>query len=255
MKIKILVPLPSYGFDTTEVAIPFLFFIKNKFEVTFATPGGKEAVTDQRMLLGTDLGIFKKILKARKDAVEAYSRMVEYDCFKNPIRYKNINVDDYDVLYLPGGHDKGIKEYLESEILQTVVANFFELNKTVGAICHGVVLAARSINKETKKSVLHSYKVTALLKQQEMLAYNMTKYKLGDYYLTYPTLTVEEEVKSVLSSRENFLLGSKPVFRDSEQKTKRGFSVVDSNLITARWPGDIYNFSTNFIELINKYTI
>jgi protease I len=72
-------------------------------------------------------------------------------------------VDDFDGLVLPGGHDKGVKEYLESKTLQQQVVAFFNATKPVGAICHGVVLAARSIDPVSNQSVLFDYKTTSLI--------------------------------------------------------------------------------------------
>jgi len=124
--------------------------------------------------------------------------------------------------------------------------------KPVAAICHGVVLAARSIDPDTKKSVISDYKTTCLLKSQEMAGYNLTRLWLKDYYLTYPGLTVEDEVKSVLTNTDNFLLGPKPVLRDDMAHLQRGFTVRDRNYLSARWPGDAYNFSLAFIEMLEE---
>ena len=64
--------------------------------------------------------------------------------FRAPIAYDAIRLEDFDALLLPGGHAKGMRPYLESAVLQAHVASFFEVAKPVGAICHGVLLAARS---------------------------------------------------------------------------------------------------------------
>jgi len=88
------------------------------------------------------------------------------------------------------------------------------------------------------------------LRIQELLGYQLTRLWLKDYYLTYPEITVEDEVKSVLSDDSNFLKGSLPVFRDDYMK--RGFIVKDRNYLSARWPGDVYNFSLEFVEMINE---
>jgi protease I len=152
-------------------------------------------------------------------------------------------------LYLPGGHDKKVKEYLESKVLQDLVVDFFAANKPVGAICHGVVLAARSIDSATGKSVIADYKTTALLKTQELLAFNLTRAWMGDYYLTYKN-TVEEEVASVLNDKSNFMSGPKPLFRDDQNHLSRGFVVRDRNYLSGRWPGDLYNFCNTFIEMV-----
>ncbi len=218
----------------------------------FATPQGQKAEGDKIMLTGERLGVFKKLLMARKDGVDAYSLMFKSKEFNNPIKYDEINEQDYDSIYLPGGHDKGVKEYLESEILQNVIPLFFKNNKTVGAICHGVILLARSRNTETNKSVIYDYKTTSLLKSQELLAYSLTKTWLKNYYLTYPETTVEDEVISALKNKSQFIYGSKPVFRDTLNNTKHGFFVKDRNYLSARWPGDIYSFTLTFIKMLNE---
>lgn len=249
---KILIPLPSYGFDPTEVAIPWKTLTDNHIAVTFATPNGKQAVADSYMLKGEHLGIWKFILQARKDAVEAYQLMEKHVAFCNPLSYQEAKESNFDAILLPGGHDKGVKEYLESTILQQLIVSFFKAQKPVAAICHGVVLVARSIDPSTQQSVIHSYKTTSLLKSQELLAYNMTRLWLKDYYLTYPKITVEDEVMAVLSNKENFVKGPSPLFRDDMQHLSRGFVVKDRNYLSARWPGDAYSFSLEFIKLLNS---
>lgn len=250
--MKILIPIPSYGFDPTETAIPWKLLTENNFQVTFATPKGEKAEGDELMVKGKNLGIFKQVLRARKDAVDAYNNMTESSEFLNPIKYSDVKEQDYDSIFLPGGHDKGVKEFLEAKELQKVIPQFFENNKKVGAICHGVILLARSIDPKTNKSVLYNYKTTCLLKSQEMMAYNMTRLWLKDYYLTYPEVTVEDEVISALKDKSQFVYGSKPMFRDSEYNLKPGMFVRDRNYISARWPGDIYNFTLAYIKMLKE---
>ncbi|EMO26933.1 DJ-1/PfpI domain protein [Leptospira interrogans serovar Bataviae str. HAI135] len=79
--------------------------------------------------------------------------------FQNPISYKNLKAENFAGLILPGGHAPGMKEYLESEELQKFVGSFFATGKPVGAICHGVVLAARSKLPGTDRSILYGKKL------------------------------------------------------------------------------------------------
>jgi len=248
---KILVPLPSYGVDPTEVAIPWKILSQHRCIFTFATPDGKQAVPDLAMLNGEGLGVWRSLLKTRQDAVAACMEMAGSEAFCSPIEYDTIDARDYDALLLPGGHDKGVREYLESSTLQSQVVNFFNLGKPVAAICHGVVLAARSVDPATGRSVISGYKTTALLKSQEMAAYNLTRLWLKDYYLTYPELSVEDEVVSVLEFSENFVRGRSPLFRDALNKLNRGFTVQDRNYLSARWPGDAYSFSLAFKKMLD----
>ncbi len=250
---KILFPIPSYGFDPSEAAIPWKLLAQQNHHIVFATPDGRKATADRRMLDGKGLGILKPILRARADAVAAYREMESAAAFCSPEKYADLEAAHFDAVFLPGGHHKGVREYLESAVLQHTVADFFAAQKPVAAVCHGVVLAARSRNRETGKSVIHDYRTTALLNSQERMAYTLTRLWLGDYYLTYPEMTVENEVTAALADENNFISGPKPVARDSIDHLERGFIVSDRNYLSARWPGDIYNLSLKFAEtLLNQ---
>jgi protease I len=249
---QVLMPLPSYGFDPTESAIPWQILTQNDVEVVIATPTGLVAEADRKMVTGEHLGVWKPILQAREDAVSTYRQMEHSVAFRKPISYAEASEREFDALLLAGGHDAGVKEYLESEVLYRTAVRFFATMKPVAAICHGVVVLARSIDAGTGKSVLHSYKTTALLQSQEMAAYNLTRLWLGNYYRTYPGLTVEKEVTAALADASNFQRGPKPLFRDDATHTERGFSLRDRNYLSARWPGDAYTFSLAFVEMLRE---
>ena len=107
--MKILMPLPTCGFDPTEVAIPWKILSEDGDEVIFTTPDGRQGTADKLMLTGEKLGILKPLLKARSDAVEAHDAMLEGESFSNPLKYVAALEADFDALYLPGGHDKGVQ--------------------------------------------------------------------------------------------------------------------------------------------------
>jgi protease I len=247
---KVLIPLPRYGCDPSEVAIPWLLLKEQQFEITFITPDGHMASADEIMLTGKSLGLLKPVLQARQDAVNAYRQMESSVEFTTPLKYTDVKVDDFDGLLLPGGHDKGVKEYLESEVLQKLVVDFFNENKPVAAVCHGVLIPARSIDPKSQKSVIYDYQCTGLLKRQELTAYQLTRLWLNDYYLTYPETTTEDELIAALACQSQFMAGSFPLARDNLQHLSRGFIVKDRNYLSARWPGDIYNFSLKFIDML-----
>ncbi|MBA6264397.1 MAG: type 1 glutamine amidotransferase domain-containing protein [Colwellia sp.] len=247
---KVLIPLPRYGCDPSEVAIPWLLLKEQQFEITFITPDGHMASADEIMLTGKSLGLLKPVLQARQDAVNAYRQMESSVEFTTPLKYTDVKVDNFDGLLLPGGHDKGVKEYLESEVLQKLVVDFFNENKPVAAVCHGVLIPARSIDPKSQKSVIYDYQCTGLLKRQELTAYHLTRLWLNDYYLTYPETTTEDELIAALACQSQFMAGSFPLARDNLQHLSRGFIVKDRNYLSARWPGDIYNFSLKFIDML-----
>jgi protease I len=130
------------------------------------------------------------------------------------------------------------------------VAAFFASGKPVGAICHGVVLAARA-QTPSGKSVLHGRKTTALTRQMEMTAWRLTRLTHGDYYRTYP-VTVEDEVRAALAHPTDFATGPTSLTRDSLTHPDRGFTVRDQNYLSARWPGDAHRFALAFDEMLQK---
>ena len=249
-------PLPQADFDPTESAVPWKALKAAGFEVVFATPNGKPARCDLRMLNGRGLGPLSLVLAAAKLGSAAYVEMAHSREFLHPVSWQSVSdtgTEKFEGVVLPGGHAPGMREYLESEILQNLVVHFFAADKPVGAICHGVVLAARSqalTVSGTRQSVLYGRKTTALLKTQELVAWRLTCLWLGNYYRTYPEMTVEVEVRSVLKSETDFIAGPPVLFRDTPSNLSRGFVVIDRNYISARWPGDAHRFAAGFIELL-----
>lgn len=244
----ILIPIPSSDFDPSETAIPYKVLTQAGKRITFATPDGQKAAGDFRMLTGDGLGIWKKILMARQDAIESYNQMITSPEFIRPISYSQIKETDYEAILLPGGHAPGMKVYLESQDVQKAIVSFFRANKPVAAICHGVLVVARSLAADGK-SVLHDKKTTALLAKQEMAAYTMTGLWLGNYYRTYPT-TVQSEVVSFLKNKDQFLTGGSTTKRDTENDPSPAFTVKDGNYLSARWPGDAYTFAKEFLKML-----
>jgi len=247
--MRILIPTSTTDFDPTEVAVPWLYLSQAGHEVVFSTDSGRVGSADPRMLQGYGVGLLKPVLIADKTARDTYAKLLLDPAFQKPLPYSMLQTDDFDALYLPGGHAKGILPYLEASDLQQVVAGFFTADKPVGAVCHGVVTACRAKNPDTGKSVLYGRKTTSLLARQEMLAYYLTRWRLGDYYRTYPQ-TVEAEVRAALQSPNDFVSGPLPLFRDDPENLSRGFCVRDGNYLSARWPGDIHHFSQEFLSML-----
>jgi putative intracellular protease/amidase len=250
--MNVLIATSTTDFDPTEVAVPWKILRDAGVEIAFATDSGKPGSADPLMLSGAGLGWFRRALIAGKPGQEAYAELVTDPAFQNPIHFDQIDPDTYDGLILPGGHAKGMIPYLESKVLQSAIVRFFGADKPVGAICHGVVAACRAIDPATGKSVLSGRKTTSLLNRQEHLAHRLTRKWVGDYFLTYPEITVEDEVVAALASPADFLPGPTPLFRDSPDNLKPGFTVRDGKYLSARWPGDAHSFGYGFLEILGE---
>ncbi len=251
MPLKVLLPLPKAGFDPTETGVPWQKLSTLGHHVVIATPDGLPAEVDERVLTGKDLGIWKKVLMADENGRAAYRRFEQSREFCNPLRYEDIVPFEYDAMLLPGGHASGMKRYLESEFLQQIVGWMMDVNRPVGAICHGVVLAARSKSEVNGKSVLHGRRTTALPKFMELSAWAITAPWLGRYYRTYKQ-SVQDEVKSVLEFRSDFRPGPTSILRDNPDVLKRGYVVRDGNYLSARWPGDAHRFAESFAQMLRE---
>lgn len=90
-----------------------------------------------------------------------------------------------------------------------------------------------------------------MLKAQEMGVYYLTALWLKDYYRTY-SITVEDEVKSVLKNVHQFQSGSLSMNRDSLDNERPAFVVEDRNYVSARWPGDAHTFAKKFYQRLKQ---
>ena len=95
----------------------------------------------------------------------------------------------YDLVFLPGGHEKGVVQVINSPVTHKLMADFFPQTrkpskKSVAAICHGVMVLSES-SLPDGKSVLHHATTTALPGFMEQSIFWGTRLFLGDYYKTY----------------------------------------------------------------------
>lgn len=247
--MKVCIALPSSDFDPTESGVPYEVLSGAGHEVFFATPDGNAGRADPRMVEGHGLGPWRPILMATCEARRAYHAMERTKGFREPVSYAAIEALGVDALVLPGGHAQGMRTFLESPVLQSVVCEHLRRELPLGAICHGVLVLARALDPATGRSVLFGRRTTALLESMEMSAWLMTCGWLGNYYRTYPE-TVEHEVRRALASPDDFVGGPFAVTRDSARDQGPGFVVADGCYVSARWPGDAYTFAHRLASML-----
>ena len=250
MPAPILVPLPRADFDPSEAAIPWRELGEAGFDVRFATPDGSPASADPIMVTGKGLGPVKNLLRADRNARDAFARLIDDPFFNQPMTYGDMRETDFSGLHIPGGHAPGMKELLEAPEIHRVITDFFAADKPVAAVCHGVVAVCRS-RKDDGSSVLRGRRTTALPEFMELAAWRLTRLWMGDYYRTYP-VTVQAEVTAALGDPSNFLTGPRSLFRDSPDHIGRGFIVRDGNYLSARWPGDIHRYTKELMEMLSR---
>ena len=246
--MRVLMPLPDHDFDVTEVAVPWRLLTDAGHQVVFATEqAGTRPAADPRLLTGVLLGR----LGAEEEPKRCYEQLTAAPEFAATAAWADVDVTTYDGLLLPGGHAPGMRQYLGSATLRRQVARFWALGRPVGAICHGVLVLARTRDEATGRSVLADRRTTCLPKYMERTAYLTTAWRLGRYYRTYPAY-VEDEVRAALAEPSvQFERGPRVLTRrGTADDDAPAFVVQDGAYLSARWPGDAYLFARRYLDLL-----
>lgn len=280
---RVLIPIPSRDFDPSEVAASWSILRRLGHIVTFATPDGRPGQADDLMLTGEGLDVWGfipglrhlvvigRLMRANADARRDYAAMTKDPAYRTPLRWAELGREDFDGLLLPGGHRaRGMREYLESRDLQKRVTEFFAAGLPVAAICHGVLLAARSRGPDGR-SVLFGRRTTALTWALERAGWKLgriVRFWDPDYYRTYEDgpdrpegyMSVQQEVTRALARPQDFIdvPADAPHYRrktgglarDTFEDDTSAFVVQDGNYISARWPGDVHTFARRFAAML-----
>ena len=282
--VTILMPLPATDFDPTEAAVSWSVLSAAGHDVVFATPSGQPGRADDLMVTGRGLDpwgavpglrrltVVGRVLRADADARRAYAALVRDEAFGSPMHWGAARRSHYDALVLPGGHRaRGMRPYLESPEVQQMAIDSFRAGKPVGAICHGVLVAARAVDPVTGRSVLHGRRTTSLTWALERKAWEIarwTRFWDSTYYRTYVEepgqrwgfMSVQQEVTRALADAADFADVEKgsPDWRrktsgrarDTLHDARPAWVVRDGSYVSARWPGDVHTFAKTFAEVL-----
>jgi putative intracellular protease/amidase len=282
---SVLIPTPAVDFDPTEVAVSWRVLTRLGHKIGFATPHGQMARADELMLTGEGLDLWGfmpvlrrvvaigRPLRADRAARDAYAQMENSTEFRAPIRWEEIDLAAVDGVLLPGGHRaRGMRAYLESELLQARVVEAFGRGMPVAAICHGVLLAARSIDPATGRSVLCGRNTTGLTWSLERTAWRVARiirFWDRDYYRTYTeqpgqpagymsvqaltrALAAVEDFQDVPPDDPYATRKASGRYRDTVDDERPAFVVQDGSYLSARWPGDVHTFAKRFAAIVGS---
>jgi putative intracellular protease/amidase len=282
--VTVLMPLPATDFDPTEVAVTWQVLSAAGHDVVFATPSGQPGQADDLMVTGRGLDpwgavpglrrltVVGRVLRADAGARRAYAALVGDEAFGAPLHWGAARRGTYDALVLPGGHRaRGMRPYLESPEVQQMTIDAFRAGKPVGAICHGVLVAARAMDPVTERSVLHGRRTTALTWELERKAWGVARWSRfwdSTYYRTYVEepgqrwgyMSVQQEVTRALADPADFADVEKGTpdwrrktsgrARDTLDDARPAWVVRDGSYVSARWPGDAHTFARTFADVL-----
>jgi putative intracellular protease/amidase len=126
--------------------------------------------------------------------------------FLHPLSWSSpdFSLDSYNLVFFPGGHEKGVRQIIDSSIIHKQLGEYFPATKKpskkiVAAICHGVMVLSEAQNSEGT-SIIHECDTTTLPARFEQVAFWGTRVFLGDYYKTYGVGSDDVEASVRLSS-------------------------------------------------------
>jgi putative intracellular protease/amidase len=141
--------------------------------------------------------------------------------WKTPLSWTDpsFTLAPYDLVFLPGGHEKSVRQIIDSPVVHRHLISFFPQTsrsatapkKVVGAVCHGVMVLSEA-KDDAGHSPIRGCDTTALPARFEQLAFWGTRAFLGDYYKTYGVGSddVEVAVRKVLERPEQFKVSLSP---------------------------------------------
>ena len=226
--LKVLIVLTSHsqmgdtghktGFWVEEFANPYYTLVDQGVDITIATPKGGAAPIDptsnspQNATEDTD--------RFNKD--EAVQKMV-----KETIALADINFEDYDAVFYPGGHGP-LWDLAEDATSAKLIQDFYAANKPVAFVCHAPA-ALKHVKDANGEFLVKGKKVTGFTNEEEE-AVQLTK--------VVPFL-VEDMLK------ENCGIYSRG-------KTWEAYAVQDGNLITGQNPASSALVAELLLKMLRK---
>ena len=198
------------GLWLEEFAVPYIEFTNAGYEITVASPLGGKSPLDPNSLV-EEIPAAWQSLKGILEATEKLSDAVK---------------DEYQALVIPGGHGP-MFDLATDELLASILKDFMEKNKLIGAVCHGPAALVRAALADGT-SILAGKKVTGFSNEEEV---TVQLDKLVPFLL-------EDQLKK---------LGASYSRKDMWQE----YVVVDGNLITGQNPQSSTLFAKTIVKELN----
>jgi putative intracellular protease/amidase len=170
---KVLVVLPSHdqlgntgqktGFWLEEFTDPYYKFIDSGYEVTIASPRGGKPPVDPKSTQKENQSESTQRFERDKSAQAK---------LENTLVLSQVSANDYDTLFLPGGHGP-MWDLSSDENMKKIVEDFYSDKKIVSAVCHGPAGLLQATDRNGN-SILKSKKITGFTNDEES-AVGLTK--------------------------------------------------------------------------------
>lgn len=162
------------GYFLMELAKPLQKILDAGYEVTFASPEGKEPQADP---LSTSLLAFAGNVYERQHETELMERMKRENGFSSPRTFASISdseLQSFAGVFIPGGHAP-LSDLGDNADLGRVLSHFHEQHKPTAAICHGPWAFLSTKYGPQKKFAYEGYKLTSWSDAEEQMMETMLR--------------------------------------------------------------------------------
>lgn len=149
------------GFWAEEFVVPYTLFTEAGWDVTLATPGGKQPVVDQ-VSLGIKGGVLPAQAKKLRAELDQYAPVLEH-----PANLWDMDPDDFDVVFYSGGHGP-MEDLAVDEKSGALLTKRMASGRPVALLCHAPAAALAAKNPDGSWP-FKGYQMTGLSNAEERL--------------------------------------------------------------------------------------
>lgn len=145
------------GYWAEEFAAPYKALTEAGHEVVVATPGGVTPNVDMMSLRPSMAG-------GEQGALELEAIIRSAEVMRRPLQLSDVRLEDYDAVYLPGGHGPMSDLWLDADAGRILTAQLAS-GKPLAIVCHGpsAILATRIHGR----SPFQGYRLTCFTDEEE----------------------------------------------------------------------------------------
>jgi putative intracellular protease/amidase len=148
------------GYFLMELAKPLQSLLDAGYEVTFASPEGKEPTPDP---LSTSLAAFAGNWYEKKRELDLVERMKKENGFSRPRKFSEISdkeVQGFAGVFIPGGHAP-LSDLGDNAELGRILSRFHAASKPTAVVCHGPYALLSTKYAGDKQFAYKGYKLTS----------------------------------------------------------------------------------------------
>ncbi|MFF2144392.1 type 1 glutamine amidotransferase domain-containing protein [Kitasatospora sp. NPDC058190] len=149
------------GFWAEEAAAPYEAFKAAGHAVTVATPGGVVPTVDAGSLA-------PQVNGGEEGAKRVAAALASFTELKNPIQLEDVDLDDYDAVFYPGGHGP-MEDLAVNATSGRLLTLALKSGKPLGVVCHAPAALLAAVEEDGGNS-FKGYRVAAFSNAEETQA-------------------------------------------------------------------------------------